>query len=209
VPAERVVRVAQVHGGDALVLRRGDRLSGDLPPADIIVSDAPGTALVVCVADCVPLLLADPDTGAVAAAHAGWRGTAAGVAGLAVRVLQQEFGADPGRLMAAVGPSIGGCCYEVGAEVRDAFATAGHPVAEWFAPSGDRFRLDLWRATRDQLESAGVPPAQTRVAGLCTATHRDRFFSYRAEGPGTGRLAAAIRPRRSGMNDPALQPPPR
>jgi polyphenol oxidase len=194
VPVDRVVRVAQVHGGDVLVVRRGEALPGRPPPADIIVSDHPETALVVRVADCVPLLLAHPRTGAVAAAHAGWRGMAARVPGVAVRALQEEFGAAPAELVAAFGPSIGACCYAVGTEVREAFATAGHPVDRWFVPSDGRFRLDLWRATREQLEAAGVPPRQTCAAGLCTATHRDRFFSYRMEGLGAGRLAAAIRP---------------
>ena len=107
-------------------------------------------------------------------------------------------GVRPADLLAALGPSIGPCCYEVGDEVRGAFATAGWSAARcerWFASRpGARLHLDLWRATSDQLEETGVRLERVHVAALCTATHHRVFFSYRAEGPGTGRLAAIIRP---------------
>jgi len=200
VPPDRLVRVRQVHGADVLVVRRGEPVpdpGGPAPVADIIVSDDPGVALAVGVADCVPLLVADRRLGVAAAGHAGWRGTAAGVATVLVREMAARFGSRPGDLVAAVGPSVGACCYEVGDEVVAAYRAAGHDearIGRWFARNGElRHRLDLWRATRDQLEAAGVPPHQIHLAALCTASHPDRFFSYRVEGAASGRMLGVIR----------------
>ncbi len=203
VDPRRAVRLKQVHGRTVAAIRSGADISGLLskaPEADVAVSDDPSVALAIRVADCVPLLIADRRTGAVAAAHAGWRGTAAGVAAAAVNALCTQFGSRPSDLVAAIGPSIGPCCYQVGEDVRTAFA-AGHPAAPldtWFAPDGcfgriQRYRLDMWSANRDQLAAAGVPLEQIDVAALCTATHVDVFCSYRREGKGTGRMAGVIR----------------
>lgn len=210
--AGRLVRVRQVHGADVLVAREA---SGLCPEADIIVSGNPALALAVAAADCVPLLIADRRNGAVAAAHAGWRGTAAGVAGAAVAALAREFGCRPGDLTAAAGPSIGACCYEVGVDVRDRFIRAGFAGADldrWFKPSpaptpanpsmprvaprpGHWF-FDAWAATRDQLAAAGLPRSQIFIAELCTASHPGALCSYRRDGAPAGRLAGAIRPGR-------------
>ena len=147
----------------------------------MLATDDPAIALAVQTADCVPVLLADRRGRAVAAVHAGWRGTMLGIARRGVGVLVAEFGARPEDLVAAVGPSIGPCCYQVGREMRQAFLDAGHApdhVDRWFSshttpPIG--VRLDLWRATSDQLIDAGLDPAQIHVAGLCTATGGDLF----------------------------------
>ena len=213
----RLCRVAQVHGAAVHYVRRGQPApsSAALPEADAIVSDDPTVAVSVRVADCVPLLLADRRRGVVAAVHAGWRGTAAHVVRTAVGALGRAFGSGPTDLVAAVGPSIGQCCYQVGPEVRAAFAEAGHAVDDidrWFsADVGDRLRLDLWRATRDQLQAAGVPPEAIHVARICTATHVDRFFSFRVEGAAAGRLVAVIRaadaPRVADPGGPSTLPP--
>ena len=204
VPASALVRLRQVHGTDVVVRRRGGRPDASgLPAADIVVSDDPDVVLAVQTADCVPLLVADRRTGAVAAAHAGWRGTAAGAARVTVEALQRAFGARPPDLVAAIGPSIGPCCYEVGGEVRDAFVRAGHApgdVERWFVPPaagpsgpGGRRHLDLWAANRDQLVAAGLDPAAVHTSGLCTADHPAVLCSYRRDGAGAGRLAGAIR----------------
>jgi len=190
-------RVRQVHGSAVACFRRGEPAPGHPPDADIVVTDDPSLAIAVQVADCVPLLVADRRTGAVAASHAGWRGAAAGVPGATVHALTREFGARAVDLVAAVGPSIGPCCYEVGEEVREAFGRAGFDAARlgrWFA-GGPRGRpyLDLWRATVDQLHDAGVPSARIHLCALCTATHPQTFWSYRTSGPGTGRQAGVIR----------------
>jgi hypothetical protein len=215
VASERLARIHQVHGAHVHVHRRGRHApSAPLPDADVIVSDDPDVALAVQVADCVPLLLADIDGVAVGAVHAGWRGLAAGALRAAVESLVEQFGCRSHRLVAAVGPSIGACCYEVGPDVRDRFVGAGVPadvLHTWFVqeprPSaanppfknlGDRARsghwfFDGWAAARAQLVEAGLDPRHIHVAALCTASHPTTACSYRRDGFGAGRLAAAIR----------------
>lgn len=211
-----LVRVRQVHGADVLVRRAGGDAALAAPAADIIVSNDPTVAAAIQTADCVPLLLADRRTGAVAAAHAGWRGLAAGVPRIAVDALVREFGSRPADLVAAAGPSIGACCYEVGVDVRRRFTNAEFPgemLDRWFfgcaqptagnpsmaglsgEPRPDHWYFDGGRATRDQLESAGLPPDQVFVAELCTASHPGVLCSYRRDGAGAGRLAGVIRAR--------------
>jgi len=199
--ATRVATLTQVHGRHAVVLRQGagkPARGPERPEADILVSDDPATAIAVRAADCVPLLLADPATGAVAAVHAGWRGTAAGATTAAVEALAREFSVRPRDLIAAIGPSIGACCYEVGPELVEAFIAAGHPramVDRWFMTPAQaaKPRLDTWAANRDQLMKAGVLEENIHISGLCTASNVDVFPSYRAEKEKAGRLAAVIR----------------
>lgn len=196
--AERAAMLTQVHGREVVVIR--SPFSGaDTPEADIFVSNDPRVAISVRAADCVPILIGDPNTGAVAAVHAGWRGTAAGAATAAVEALQREFGARPAELVAAIGPSIGACCYEVGTDVVDAFAAAGqtrHLIDRWFtAPKAEaRLRLDTAGANRDQLVLAGLEDANVHLCGLCTAGNLALFPSYRAERSRAGRIAGLIRP---------------
>jgi YfiH family protein len=198
--ASRLLRVKQVHGRTVRVVRDGtsfDAAAADAPEADAIASDVPGMVLAVQVADCVPLLLADPRSGAVAAVHAGWRGMAARVASAAVDTLAREFGARAADLVAAIGPSIGPCCYEVGPDLIDAFRVSGasdRELGRWFVyPASGSLRLDLWTASSDQLVASGVPEPQIHRCGLCTKTHAAIFDSYRADGPAAGRMAALIR----------------
>jgi YfiH family protein len=187
-------------------VRRGLAQPRARAEADVLVSDNPEIAVAVRAADCVPLLIADSRTGAVAAVHAGWRGTSAAAARAAVETLVDQFGASPSNLVAALGPSIGPCCYEVGSELVDAFAAAGHPrhlVDRWFSirrgrPSGPsasngRLFLDVASANRDQLVLAGVREDNVFTCGLCTAEHLDVLTSYRAEKEAAGRLVAVIR----------------
>lgn len=199
----QIHRLRQVHGvGVARFLRGADAKGVGRSPleADIAISNDPAAAIAVQVADCVPLLLADERSGAVGAVHAGWRGTAAGAVEAAVRAMGDTFGSAPRDLIAAIGPSIGPCCYEVGEEVRAAFLDI-HPAARvdgWFSShDGGRPRLDLWAATSDQLEACGIPADRIHVAALCTALHPEWFYSYRREGPVTGRLVGVIRARDS------------
>ena len=203
VGAEYVVTLTQVHGAAAHVIRRGSSLPEQRPEADILVSDVPEVAIAVRAADCVPILMADRATGAVSAVHAGWRGTAARAAVSALNAMEREYGTHPRDVVAAIGPSIGPCCYEVGSELVDAFAAAGHErylIDRWFAtpppPRGSReraqLRLNVASANSDQLILAGVPPEQIHDAGLCTAMHLDVLTSYRAERENAGRIAAVI-----------------
>lgn len=211
VSAARLARVHQVHGAEVVI---AEDVRGRRPEADIILSRDPTIAVAVQAADCIPLLLADRSTGAVAGAHAGWRGLAAGGPATAVASLTREFGSRSADLVAAIGPAIGACCYEVGGDVRDRFEAAGASrgqLARWFLaapirsaanPSmsrvtgprrADRWFFDGWTAAREQLADAGVPGAQIYLAGLCTASHPDILCSYRRDGSQAGRIAGAIR----------------
>jgi hypothetical protein len=184
----------QVHGHRVVVAAPSE---DSRPEADAIISDDPSLALVVRVADCAPILIADTRLGAVAAVHAGWRSTMQRIAPEAVRALTAAFGSQPRDLIVAIGPSLGGCCGEMGEEVVEAFTAAGHgrgSIDRWFTRSpGRRPHFDLWRANADQLECAGVPSEAIHRAALCTRTHADIFHSYRAAGSTAGRMAAVIR----------------
>jgi YfiH family protein len=206
--ARAVATVSQVHGAEVAVVRRGTDAPGSRPAADALISDDPETAIAVRAADCVPLLMADRARGVVAAVHAGWRGTAARAAVAALAALEREFGARAADVVVAIGPSIGPCCYEVGSELVDAFAAAGHErylIDRWFStpplprgafPAGREapaLRLDVAGSNRDQLVLAGVPEDQIHVASVCTAMHLHILTSYRAEKDKAGRIVGAIR----------------
>ena len=198
VDRDHLLLLRQVHGRTVAVAEAGRGGRWTPPEADAIVSRDPTSALVVRVADCSPILIADRKTGAVAAVHAGWRSTMQRIVSAAIESMGAQFGSEPSNLVAAMGPSLGRCCGEMGEEVVEAFQTAGHPARDlerWFqrAP-GHKPHFDLWLANRDQLATAGVPESQIFSADLCTRTHSTRFHSYRAAGPSAGRMAAVIRP---------------
>jgi purine-nucleoside/S-methyl-5'-thioadenosine phosphorylase / adenosine deaminase len=188
------------------------------PQADAVAARAPRLLLGVQTADCVPILLADTRHRAVAAVHAGWRGTLARIAAKTVGRMRMEFGTHPGDIVAALGPAIRRCCYEVGPEVAQAFAAQFPTAADWFdgpfaqlatgeeplglpwltmlppghTPPQPRVLLDLHAANRWQLLDTGVPAAQIAVSDLCTRCRADLLFSYRREGAKTGRMMAVI-----------------
>lgn len=189
-----VASVRQEHGTRTLALRRCDpHAEAELPAADILCTDEAGVLLLMKFADCVPILLAAQDGRAVAIAHAGWRGTLAGVAGLAVRALAEQFAVPPAAVWAGVGAAAGPCCYRVGAEVVEAARSSAAVPAECLLSRADGYYLDLWEAARRQLQAAGVPERQIQMAGVCTVCNSARFFSHRAtRGRPSGRFAAAI-----------------
>ena len=191
---ESVAAVTQVHG--ATIVHAHDLNRTGRPQGDGLVGSDPSVVLTVRVADCVPVLLADTRRGVVAAVHAGWRGTAAGIAAAAVSRLAERYGTAPGDLVAALGPSIGPCCYRVGQTLIEVFRREGHGAAieRWFQRQHGRLHLHLWAANRDQLVVAGVPARSVFVSGLCTACLPAWFYSYRREGAATGRLVGFIRP---------------
>lgn len=196
---EQLIRVRQVHAATVRVLKQGETGAADvaaLPDGDAIVANAKGYVLSVQVADCVPILMASAKDGVAAAVHAGWRGTCAGVARAAIDTMTREFGVNPADITAAIGPSIGACCYEVSANVLEAFELAGaseEALARWFAHTeSGSLRLDLWAVNRDQLLAAGVREDHLYISRLCTQTHHDIFESYRVDGVNAGRMAALI-----------------
>jgi polyphenol oxidase len=191
----------------------------DDPPADACRGDAsttnrPNLLLAIQTADCVPVLLVDPKKRAIAAIHAGWRGTLARIAAKTTGKMQMHFGTKPSDLLAAVGPAIGPCCYEVGTEVAtqflsqfadapdyfDEFRTGDEPnPIQWLnmMPPGHQpppkgVLLDLRKANRSQLLAAGLRAQNIFVSDLCTACCSDLLFSYRKEGPNSGRLMSLI-----------------
>jgi YfiH family protein len=184
------VDASQIHGAAVAAVGAADR-GRTIEAVDGLVTRDPGVMLAIHCADCVPLLLADQRRGAVAALHTGWRGTAAGAAQAAVKAFRDIFGSAPRDLIAAIGPAIGPCCYEVDAPVYDRFA----PWAwrdQVFAPARPgHWRLDLWAANRHQLLAAGLAPSAITSANLCTADHRTLFYSHRRDGR-TGHMAALI-----------------
>jgi polyphenol oxidase len=191
VRADAVRFTRQVHGTTVLVLR--DRAGGLAGTADAMIATEPGQPLAILTADCLALLVADPSVPVLAAAHAGWRGTVNGLAGRLVEALA-ALGARPERLQAAIGPSIGPCCYEVDEPVVRPLRAAFPEAADaWLQPAGPgKWWLDLWTANADQLLRAGLRPEAIRNARLCTGCRRDLFFSYRKEGRGARLAAVAV-----------------
>ena len=196
----RLVGVRQVHGTRVVDVRE----AGDDVAADALVASEPGWTLRVSVADCVPLLLVAPQRGVVAAVHAGWRGTAAGIVAATVRHLRDRTGVPPGELHAAIGPAISGPRYQVGAEVVAALREAGAPgsVAVPDPEEEGRFRASVPDAVRALLLQEGVAAERIHDGGWCTASDAERFYSHRRDGGRTGRhwaLIATPEAARSGL----------
>ena len=185
---ERVTAFHQVHGDR--VLADGPSWFASEADAAVALDD---TTLVVSIADCFPLLFFDPISGAVGAAHCGWRGTVKGLAARVVRTMTQRFGSDPARLELAIGPGIRGACYQVGPEVVAAFRRAGFPEGVSAPDDEGRHRLDLVAANLHALTTAGVESGNVHDCGVCTHCEPERFFSYRRDGGVTGRHWALVR----------------
>lgn len=183
----------QVHGVRLRRVSAENRLQPVLE-TDGLLTDTPGITLATVYADCQAVLLYDPVRQAVGMAHAGWRGAAQGIGPLLVQAMTAHFGSRPGDLLAALGPAIGPCCFEVGPEVPAAFEAHGVLKADrrWLIETGGKPRLDLWHINRLLLQEAGVPASAIAVAGLCTCCHPELFFSHRRDRGDTGRMAALM-----------------
>ena len=185
----------QMHGVDVRAVRdRADAKpaedgTGETVYCDAIISDAANVLAGVKTADCVPVLLGDPVTGAFAAVHAGWRGTFAGIVFYALERMDKEYGAKPGNVLAAIGPAAAACCYEVGPEVIDGFKERFADADSLFTPTREgHAHINLFKANRDQLTSAGVAAERIYTAPLCTMDRTDLFFSYRREKQTRGKV---------------------
>ena len=165
--------VKQIHSAICVA---AEGRCGVLGEGDALLEDQPGSAIAIKTADCIPILLVDQRHRAVAAVHAGWRGTVARIAARAVEAMRQRFGAEPRDLHAAIGPGIGKCCYEVGAEVAAEFGERG------------RTHISLPDANRSQLLEAGVTPGRIYASNLCTMCLAEEFHSFRRDGEAAGRL---------------------
>ncbi len=189
---DRVVTVDQVHGENIVTVDDLNVLDVRTVHADAMITAVPGIAVGIETADCVPVLLFDPKKPAVAAVHAGWKSTVKKIVQKAVHRMHEEFGSDPTRLIAAIGPAIGPECYEVDehvmGKVRDAFSFWN----EVSTPRGDdHWSLDLLKANKLELLQIGLAEQNVHALGLCTSCRRDLFYSYRAEGR-TGRILSVI-----------------
>lgn len=205
------VSLHQIHSD---VVRIFDATPGKQCKGDALATNRKGLLLGVRTADCSPVLVVDPKKRVVAAIHAGWRGTLARIVAKTVGQVQMEFKSDPKDMLAAIGPTIGGCCYEVGTEVAADFSAKFSNAAEFFdelrtgdepnplqwlnmmppghQPPPNKVLLDLKKANRLQLLEAGVLEKNIFVSELCTSCDVDRLFSYRKEGAMSGRLLSVI-----------------
>lgn len=194
---KRFTTCAQVHGSKICVVTEPLVGAGALDYAttvastDSLITNLEDVPLMLFYADCVPVLLADTVTGAIGLAHAGWRGTVAGIAAETVAAMKKNFGSSGKNIIAAIGPSIGGCCYEVDDKVR----VQADDWQEFFNPVPGiegKYLFDLWGCNRRQLELAGIPYQNIISPGICTAHNSELFCSYRAEHGKTGRMGVCI-----------------
>ena len=161
--------------------------------ADAVITNDSGVALMLCYADCVPVLFYDPVHHAMGLVHAGWRGTVQRIAAQTIGRMGEAFGTEASDVLAGIGPSIGAGCYTVGAEVAERFRAAFPAYEDEIIEERDgEIHLDLWAANRVQLMEIGVVGSNIDCADVCTSCERNFFYSYRAAGGRTGRLAAVM-----------------
>lgn len=194
VPKNRLVLTRQTHSDIVRQVNRQDHLSldhRDYPECDALITNDPGTCLVVFTADCTPILLHDPVTGAVGAIHAGWRGTAADIAGKTVNAMVSAFGCDPKNIRAAIGPNIGACCFETDFDVPEAMIKAlGDRAKNHIIQKGVKYYVNLKAMNALFLQRAGVQKID--ISTDCTACQHQRFWSHRVTGGQRGSQGALI-----------------
>lgn len=194
---DRLVMPHQVHGtGITQIGKTFFRLSKDirhtaLEGIDALITNVPGVCIGVSTADCIPIIIYDPEHHAAAVVHSGWRGTVANIAGVAVESLRMAYHSRPEALKAVIGPGISLDSFEVGDEVYDQFAEAGYPM-DRIARREAKWHIDLWACCRLQLEASGVLPANVQVAGICTFANSDDYFSARRLTIDSGRILTAV-----------------
>jgi len=196
IQADRLVTVNQVHGENIVLVNELNHASVCMAEADALITNAPELAIGVETADCVPVLLFDPATPAVAAVHAGWRSTVKKIVQKAVVLMRYEFGSDPAKMLATIGPAIGAECYEVDEPVMEQVREAFPFWRDIVSPRcNDRWGLDLVKLNRIELAQAGLAGSRIHSLGMCTSCRRDIFYSFRAEGR-TGRMLSVTMIRR-------------
>ena len=190
-PYESRFDVWQVHGTTMIYSDKPRPRDQKHQPADGIFTDNPDVTLIMRFADCVPLVFYDPEKHVVGLVHAGWQGTVQRIAEIAVDYMRARFGTEPASLLAGIGPSICGSCYQAGVEVLERFKKSfGKEGMGFFEERDGSLYLDLWRANAYCLRAAGVK--QIEQSGMCTAEHLDEWYSYRKEKGITGRFAVVI-----------------
>ena len=177
-----LLSLRQVHGNGVVVFDPAFQTVEQVwrTEGDALITLAPGFALGVFTADCLPIFLYDPVRGAIGVVHAGWRGTAKGVIRKALGKMGESFRCQSRDIQAALGPCIGPCCYEVDAPVKDAFISGGIPWKRVSSPRGDKkWLLDLYEANLFQMEKAGILKENINLLKICTSCHGEAFYSYR------------------------------
>jgi len=194
IPENGLVLCGQIHGDRIVEIGGNDPLPMPMPEGDGMVTAFPGVALGIKTADCLPLLFFDRRLRVVGAAHAGWRGTALGIAAKMIEIFTTRFSSRRADIIVLVGPAIGPCCYEVDAPVFEAFAARKEAESFFYKlESRERWMFDISRANRAQLREAGIFENNIMAAGKCTACRRDLFFSHRAaQGKDEGRQLSLI-----------------
>ncbi|HSP98581.1 MAG TPA: peptidoglycan editing factor PgeF [Candidatus Dormibacteraeota bacterium] len=188
-PGLQVARMQQMHGTRVVRVESDAQQVGE---ADGMLTTQSGIGLAVLTADCVPLLASAPRHGAVMALHAGWRGTLAGIAAVGLRMAETDLGIPPADWQVALGPSIGGCCYQVEADIGRQFVDRWGAMPDAWQPAGGHGQLDLRRVNRAILVASGVRPASIVDVGPCTSCARDEFYSHRRSGGRAGRQLSLI-----------------
>ena len=197
ISGDRLVMPHQVHAtGIAQIGRTFFRLSDEvrrqvLEGVDALMTNLPGVCIGVSTADCIPIILYDPEHRAASVVHSGWRGTVADIAGVAVTSMQMAYHSRPEVLKAVIGPGISLANFEVGDEVYEQFAAAGYPMAQ-IARKYEKWHIDLWTCCRLQLKEVGLKGENIQTSGICTYDHCDDYFSARRLGVDSGRILTAV-----------------
>lgn len=189
---ERTVLSKQTHTDNIRIVTENDFGKGITRPSDIedtdaLITNIPGTALVVFSADCTPILLHDPVSGVVAAIHSGWRGSVKKIAPKCIKLMQMEFGCNPENILALIGPCIGQCCFEFGSDAENYFDTKYLKSTH-----NGKFMVDLKSYIADDITNVGITPDNIDISASCTMCECDKFYSYRAHKDKTGRQCAII-----------------
>ncbi len=197
-PVDKIIIPFQTHETEVKVIdscffelheaAKGKFLFG----VDALITNLPGVCIGVTTADCVPVFFYDPNKKVIAVAHAGWRGTCAGIVTKTISKMVLEFGCRPADIFSAIGPSISAKVYKVGEELISEFEKNGFPVDEIFARNESGLFLDLWKANQFLLLKAGIPDANIEISGRCTFTEHETFFSARRLGIKSGRIYSGI-----------------
>ena len=186
------VLAKQTHTDNIRIVTEDDAGKGlikesDIQDTDGLITNIKGIPLIVFTADCVPILLFDPKKEVIAAIHSGWRGTVKEIGGKAVEMMKEHFGSEPKNIIAAIGPSLGECCFEFGKDDADCFPKEYHSKQ-----NNDKVYIDLWAMNKDILISRGVLARNIDISNLCTVCNSDIFYSYRTHRENTGRQSAVI-----------------
>lgn len=190
----------QVHESSLRIVGESDKGKGfsrdsDIKGIDGLLTDTPGVTLVTFYADCVPIFFYDPEKKVIALVHSGWRSTLKNIAGETVKKMVSAFGCSPGSMIAAIGPSIGSCCFEVSMDIYRTFAERYPSSGFYTASATDKWNVDLQAIIRNELISEGLDGGNIHNSGICTKCHKDIFFSHRGDLGATGSLAAFMQLR--------------